>query len=80
MRFLYLSFGLIAFSSAVFASVPKGCPSTRSCVENKNCSIYAFKHNCHGICQSANIKNIAGQDITCPMQCGCQKVPTTKNA
>ncbi len=80
MRFILVGIGLFALSSSIIASVPKGCPSTRSCVENKNCTIYAFKHNCHGICQSANIKDIAGQDITCPMQCACQKVPVSKNA
>lgn len=75
-----LSLSLLLISSTLFAAVPKGCPSTRTCVENKNCTFYAFKHNCHGVCQSQIIQNVAGQETTCPLQCACLKKPKTENA
>lgn len=65
-----------AFSLVVHASVPNGCPSTRSCSQDAQCNLYAMKHNCHSTCMNKEIQNVAGGTIQCPSQCLC--VPGTQ--
>jgi hypothetical protein len=62
------------FMPALAFSADNSCSKTRSCEEDKNCKIYAFKHNCHGICQSKTIVDNTGNNVQCPMQCACLKV------
>lgn len=70
----------LAFISGAMAN-DNVCSRTRACHEDKNCKIYAFKHNCHGICQSKTITDDVGKSIQCPMQCACLKVKVQeKNA
>jgi hypothetical protein len=71
MRFAAF-FGLLVLSFNCLASVPKGCPQTRACQEEKECKIYAFKHNCHGICQKRELKYPDGHGVQCPAQCVCE--------
>jgi arabinose-5-phosphate isomerase len=47
------------FCTSLIAGVPKGCPSTRACSDDANCKIYAFKHNCHGVCTQRQMKDMA---------------------
>lgn len=73
----YMRFGFIICLCLVglssFASTPKGCPQTRSCVDDKNCTIYASKHNCHGQCEQRTINLPDGNLLQCPSQCLCAK-------
>lgn len=62
---------LFSFTVLAHAGVPKGCPSTRPCTEDKQCKLYAMKHNCQSICTSQEIKNAVGELIKCPSQCLC---------
>ena len=66
-------FGLCVIGLNCFALVPKGCPQTRTCVDDKNCKIYAFKHNCHGQCEQRTLNFPDGHALQCPSQCLCEK-------
>lgn len=74
MKLIWILF--FSFSITATAGVPKGCPSTRPCTDDKHCRMYAMKHNCQSICQSNEIKNNLGELIKCPSQCLC--VPGTQ--
>jgi hypothetical protein len=75
MKFVTVILGIMV-GTTVMASVPKGCPYTRACTEDANCKIYAFKHNCHGVCTQRKLKDMAANIIDCPAQCLCEQVTT----
>jgi hypothetical protein len=73
MKLIALMFTTL-FCTSLIAGVPKGCPSTRACSDDANCKIYAFKHNCHGVCTQRQMKDMAQNIISCPAQCLCEKL------
>jgi hypothetical protein len=77
MKITSILLGLV-ISSNIFAAVPKGCPYTRACSEDKNCKLYALKHNCVGICVEKKMQDMAKNVVNCPAQCLCQKLEELK--
>ena len=77
MKISKILFGFIVCAN-LYAGVPKGCPYTRACTEDKNCKLYALKHNCIGTCVEKKMQDYANNEFTCPAQCLCQKLEEIK--
>ena len=56
------------------------CPKTRPCKVDKDCRIYAFKHNCHAQCQTISLKFPDNKQQECSAQCLCIKTIKLTNA
>lgn len=81
MKFFLTTIVLLVTFNAFATQEPRtSCPKTRVCKVDRDCRIYAFKHNCHAQCQAAVIE-LAGQTSEpCPLQCLCLKKVKLENA
>lgn len=81
MRYIFTCIAVLVAINIFAAQEPRTtCPKTRACKVDRDCRIYAFKHNCHAQCQAAVLTLGSQQSESCSLQCLCLKKVKLENA